>query len=272
VSIQPSKYKVLTKQVYNHLVDEHGDSDMNLKFIIHHIKNDELLSLLLKNISRIDKVEVAFMVYYFSLTNDIESSFSKVRGNLIKLGMYQYSNLGTRMENCHECGGSGNDYCSECDGSGNEYCDNCDGNGEVECRNCDGSGEVDGEDCSDCGGSGNVDCNVCDGDGKLECSSCEGFGSVSCDYCDGDGEYESNDDYYTEEDIEFFGLNRELTKLPEDRFLDDDQVDLIFKSEPKLVEFTETDDRVPSWQPGQKYNGDDEGDPLTVIDDIYEID
>lgn len=272
MSIQPSKYKVLTKQVYNHLVDEHGDSDMNLKFIIHHIKNDELLSLLLKNISRIDKVEVAFMVYYFSLTNDIESSFSKVRGNLIKLGMYQYSNLGTRMENCHECGGSGNDYCSECDGSGNEYCDNCDGNGEVECRNCDGSGEVDGEDCSDCGGSGNVDCNVCDGDGKLECSSCEGFGSVSCDYCDGDGEYESNDDYYTEEDIEFFGLNRELAKLPEDKFLDDDQVDLIFKSEPKLVEFNETDDKVPSWQPGQKYNGDDEGDPLTVIDDIYEID
>jgi len=272
VSIQPSKYKVLTKQVYNHLVDEHGDSDMNLKFIIHHIKNDELLSLLLKNISRIDKVEVAFMVYYFSLTNDIESSFSKVRGNLIKLGMYQYSNLGTRMENCHECGGSGNDYCSECDGSGNEYCDNCDGNGEVECRNCDGSGESDGEDCSDCGGSGNVDCNVCDGDGKLECSSCEGFGSVSCDYCDGDGEYESNDDYYTEEDIEFFGLNRELAKLPEDKFLDDDQVDLIFKSEPKLVEFNETDDKVPSWLPGQKYSGDDEGDPLTVIDNIYEID
>ena len=43
MSLQPSKYKVFTKQVYNHLIDEYGDDNMNLKYIVQHIQNDELL-------------------------------------------------------------------------------------------------------------------------------------------------------------------------------------------------------------------------------------
>lgn len=271
MSLQPSKYKSLAKQVYNHLSNEYGNSDMNLKFIMHHIKNDELLTLLLQNANRIGKIKIAFLVYFYSLTKDIDISYSKVDGKIINIGMYRYSDLGTRMDSCDECGGSGNDYCSECDGSGTEYCDNCDGNGEVECRNCDGSGEVDGEDCSDCGGSGNVECNVCDGDGKLECSSCEGYGSVSCDYCDGDGEYESNDDYYTEEEIDYFGLNGKLSDLPEDTFLNDNQIDYIFDSKPYYAEHTTIDDKVESSIPGKQFKGDAEGDTLLVINNFYEI-
>lgn len=167
MSLQPSKYKVFTKQVYNHLVDEYGDDNMNVGFIMNHINNDELLRLLLKNVKRIEKVEIAFMVYFFSETNDIESSFSKVRGNLINIGMYHYRDLGTRMETCHECDGSGSEYCSNCDGRGDVYCDRCSGNGTEQCENCDGSGEVDDEPCSVCQGNGDVECSECDGDGEF---------------------------------------------------------------------------------------------------------
>ena len=118
MSLQPSKYKVFTKQVHNHLIDEYGDDNMNVGVIMNHINNDELLKLLLKNVKRIQKVEIAFMVYFFSQTNDLESSFSKVRGNLINIGMYQYKDLGYRDITCHECQGSGTEYCSTCDGSG----------------------------------------------------------------------------------------------------------------------------------------------------------
>lgn len=272
MSLQPSKYKVFTKQVYNHLIDEYGDDNMNVGVIMNHINNDELLRLLLKNVKRIQKVEIAFMVYFFSQTNDLESSFSKVRGNLINIGMYHYKDLGTRMETCHECDGSGNDYCSNCDGSGEVNCDRCDGNGTEECGNCDGSGEVDDEPCSVCQGNGDVECSECDGDGQFDCGRCDGYGSTNCDYCDGDGEYESSDDYYTVDEIDFFGLNPELKSLPEDTFLDDDQVNMIYHSEPILLDINEIEDKVPSWEPGQKYSGDSEGDPLNVINNIYEID
>jgi hypothetical protein len=153
MSLQPSKYKVFTKQVYNHLIDEYGDDNMNVGVIMNHINNDELLRLLLKNVKRTQKVEIAFMVYFFSQTNDLESSFSKVRGNLINIGMYHYRDLGYRDITCHECDGSGTEYCGECYGNGEVECNNCDGNGTEECRNCDGSGEVDGEACSDCQGN-----------------------------------------------------------------------------------------------------------------------
>ena len=209
MSLQPSKYKVLTKQVYNHLIDEYGDHDMNVGIIVKHINDDELLKLLLKNVRRIEKVEIAFMVYFFSQTKDIESSFSKVRGNLINIGMYHYRDLGTRMESCHECEGSGTEYCGDCYGSGHIECNNCDGNGSTACDDCDGSGEVDGESCSSCQGSGGFDCGICDGSGRMDCDRCD-YGSVDCDYCDSNGEYESNDDYYTEDEIDFFGLNPEL--------------------------------------------------------------
>ena len=272
MSLQPSKYKVFTKQVHNHLIDEYGDDNMNVGVIMNHINNDELLKLLLKNVKRIQKVEIAFMVYFFSQTNDLESSFSKVRGNLINIGMYQYKDLGYRDITCHECQGSGSEYCSTCDGSGDVDCNNCEGHGSIACDNCDGSGEVDGESCSSCQGSGGFDCGICDGSGREDCNSCGGYGSVDCDYCDGVGEYESSDAYYTEEEIDYFGLDPELKSLPEDTFLDDNQVNMIFHSEPMLVDFNEIDDKVPSWEPGQKYNGNSEGDPLNVINNIYEID
>lgn len=272
MSLQPSKYKVFTKQVYNHLIDEYGDDNMNVGVIMNHINNDELLRLLLKNVKRIEKVEIAFMVYFFSQTNDIESSFSKVRGNLINIGMYHYRDLGTRDETCHECDGSGTEYCTRCDGRGDEDCDRCDGNGTEECRNCDGSGEVDGEPCSDCQGNGDVECSYCNGNGEFNCHRCDGYGSVDCDYCDGDGNYESSEDYYTEDEIDFFGLNPELKSLPEDTFLNDDQVNMIYHSEPILLDINEIDDKIEVDQLCRNYEGDCEGDPLNVISNIYEID
>lgn len=272
MSLQPSKYKVFTKQVYNHLVDEYGDDNMNVEFIMTHINHDDLLSLLLKNVKRIEKVEIAFMVYFFSKTNDIESSFSKVRGNLINIGMYQYRDLGTRMESCHGCDGSGNEYCSTCDGSGDVNCDRCDGNGTEECGNCDGSGEVDDEPCSVCQGNGEIECTECDGDGQFDCRECDGYGSVNCDYCDGDGEYESSDEYYTEAEIDYFSLNSELKSLPEDTFLNDSQINMIFHSEPMLLEINEIDNKVEVDQVCRNYEGECEGDPLNVINNIYEID
>lgn len=272
MSLQPSKYKVFTKQVYNHLVDEYGDDNMNVGFIMNHINNDELLRLLLKNVKRIEKVEIAFMVYFFSETNDIESSFSKVRGNLINIGMYHYRDLGTRMETCHECDGSGSEYCSNCDGRGDVYCDRCSGNGTEQCENCDGSGEVDDEPCSVCQGNGDVECSECDGDGEFSCHRCDGYGSTNCDYCDGDGEYESSEEYYTEDEIDFFGLDPELKSLPEDTFLNDSQVNMIYHSEPMLLEINEIDNKVEVDQVCRNYEGECEGDPLNVINNIYEID
>lgn len=272
MSLQPSKYKVFTKQVYNHLIDEYGDHDMSVGSIMNHINNDDLLRLLLKNVSRIERVEIAFMVYFFSQTKDIESSFSKVRGNLINIGMYHYRDLGSRDETCHECDGSGIEYCSDCYGSGEIECNNCEGNGSTACDDCDGSGEVDGESCSSCQGSGSFDCGICDGSGRMECDTCGGYGSTDCDYCDGNGNYESSEDYYTEDEIDFFGLNPELKSLPEGTFLNDSQVNMIYHSEPILLEVNEIDDKVPSWKPGQEYDGDSEGDPLNVINNIYEID
>ena len=272
MSLQPSKYKVFTKQVYNHLIDEYGDDNMNVGVIMNHINNDELLRLLLKNVKRTQKVEIAFMVYFFSQTNDLESSFSKVRGNLINIGMYHYRDLGYRDITCHECDGSGTEYCGECYGNGEVECNNCEGNGSTACDNCDGSGEVDDEPCSSCQGSGGFDCGICDGSGRETCNNCGGYGSADCYSCDGTGEYESSDEYYTEDEIDFFGLNPELKSLPEDTFLDDNQVNMIYHSEPILLEINEIDDKVQSWEPGQKYSGDSEGDPLNVINNIYEID
>lgn len=272
MSLQPSKYKVFTKQVYNHLVDEHGDHDMNVGQIMSHINNDELLKLLLKNVRRIEKVEIAFMVYFFSQTKDIESSFSKVRGNLINIGMYHYRDLGYRDISCHECDGSGIEYCSECYGSGEIECNNCEGNGSTACDECDGSGEVDGEPCSSCQGSGGFECGFCDGSGRENCDRCDGYGSVNCDYCDGDGEYESSDEYYTEDEIDFFGLDPELKSLPEGIFLNDDQVNMIYHSEPSLLDINEIDNKIEVDQLCRTYEGDCEGDPLNVINNIYEID
>lgn len=272
MSLQPSKYKVFTKQVYNHLIDEHGDDNMNVGVIMNHINNDELLRLLLKNVKRIQKVEISFMVHFFSQTNDLESSFSKVRGNLINIGMYQYKDLGYRDITCHECEGSGNEYCSECDGSGDVECNNCEGEGSTGCDNCDGSGEVDDEPCSSCQGSGGFECGFCDGSGRETCNNCGGYGSADCDYCNGVGEYESSDVYYTEEEIDFFGLDPELKSLPEDTFLDDNQVNMIFHSEPMLVDFNVIDDKIEVDQLCRNYEGDCEGDPLNVINNIYEID
>ncbi len=271
MSLQPSKYKVLTKQVYNHLIDEHGYQDMTIKYIMNEIRTDELLTLLLKKVSRIEKVEIAFMVYFFSETKDLESSFSRVRGNLINIGMYHYSNLGTRMESCHNCYGEKTQYCYECDGRGDVDCGRCDGNGTEECRNCDGTGEVDGEPCSDCQGNGEIGCSWCDGEGESQCRNCDGYGSVDCDYCDGNGEYESNEEYYTEEEIDYFGLNRNLTRLPEDTILDENQVDMIFKSKPHFADFNVVDDTFPSWKIYRKYEGNVEGSSSTVINNIYEI-
>jgi len=54
--------------------------------------------------------------------------------------------------------------------------------------------------------------------------------------------------------------------------LDDDQVNMIYHSEPILLEINEIYDKVPSWEPGKKYSGYSEGDPLNVINNIYEID
>ena len=272
MSLQPSKYKVFTKQVYNHLVDEHGDNDMNVQQIMSHINSDELLKLLLKNVRRIEKVEIAFMVYFFSQTKDIESSFYKVRGNLINIGMYHYRDLGYRDISCHECDGSGTEYCSTCDGSGDIECNNCDGNGSTACDDCDGSGEVDNEPCSSCQGSGGFECGFCDGSGRENCDRCDGYGSVNCDYCDGDGEYESSDEYYTEDEIDFFGLNPELKSLPEGIFLNDDQVNMIYHSEPSLLDINEIDNKIEVDQLCRTYEGDCEGDPLNVINNIYEID
>jgi hypothetical protein len=272
MSLQPSKYKVFTKQVYNHLIDEYGDDNMNIGIIMKYINADELLKLLLKNVSRITKVEIAFMVYFFSQTEDIESSFSKVRGKLINIGMYHYRDLGTRYETCHQCDGSGSEYCSECDGSGDVQCNQCDGNGTEECRNCDGSGEVDGEPCSDCQGNGEIQCSKCDGEKTFECRSCGGYGQVDCDYCGGGGNYESSDEYYTEDEIDYFGLNPKLKSLPKDEILTNDLLNIIFHSEPKLVDYNEIDDKIDSNAPCQEYYGDCERDPLTVIYNIYEID
>ena len=271
MSLQPSKYKSLAKQVYNHLSNEYGDSDMNLKFIMHHIKNDELLTLLLQKANRIGKIKIAFLVYFYSLTKDIDISYSKVDGKIINLAMYQYSDLGTRMESCHECDGSGSEACDDCYGRGDVECSWCDGNGTEECKNCDGSGEIDGETCGECSGSGDAECGRCDGEGREECNNCEGYGSVQCDYCDGDGEYESNDDYYTEEEIDYFGLNGKLSDLPENTFLNDNQINYIFDSKPYYAEHTTIDDKVESSIPGKQFNGDAEGDPLLVINNFYEI-
>ena len=272
MSLQPSKYKSLAKQVYNHLSNEYDNSDMNLKFIMHHIKNDELLILLLQKANRIGKIKIAFLAYFYSLTKDIDISYSKVDGKIISLGMYQYSNLGTRMESCHECDGSGTEYCSDCYGSGEIECNNCEGNGSTACDDCDGSGEVDGESCSSCQGSGGFDCGICDGSGRVECDTCGGYGSTDCDYCNGNGEYESNDEYYTEDEIDYFGLNPELKSLPEDTFLNNGQVNMIYHSEPILLEINEIDDKIEVDQLCQNYEGDCEGDPLNVINNIYEID
>ena len=271
MSLKSSKYKSLAKQVYNHLLSDNDGNDMNLKFIMHNIQNDELLQLLLQNANRIGKVKIAFLVYFYSLTKDIDISYSKVDGKIINLGMYQYSDLGSRMESCHECDGSGTEYCSECDGIGDVDCRNCDGEGSTSCDECDGSGEVNDEPCSNCHGSGSFECGICDGSGRVECDSCNGYGSVDCDYCDGNGEYESNDEYYRESEIDYFGLNPSLKSLPEDTFLDDDQVNMIFSSKPNYTEINEINDKVPSWEPVQEYDGDSEGDPLTVISNIYEI-
>jgi len=272
MSLQPSKYKVFTKQVYNHLIDEYGDDNMNVEVIMNHINNDELLKLLLKNVKRIQKVEIAFMVYFFSKTNDIESSFSKVRGNLINIGMYQYRDLGYRDITCYECDGSGTEYCSNCDGRGEVNCDRCDGNGTEECENCDGSGEVDDEPCSVCQGNGDVECSECDGNAQFDCNNCGGYGSIDCYSCDGSGEYESSDEYYTEAEIDYFSLNSELKSLPEDTFLNNSQINMIFHSEPSLLDINDIDDRVEVDQVCRNYEGECEGDPLVVINNIYEID
>lgn len=272
MSLQPSKYKVFTKQVYNHLIDEYGDDNMNVGVIMKHINSDELLRLLLKNVKRTQKVEISFMVYFFSQTKDLESSFSKVRGNLINIGMYHYRDLGTRMETCHECDGSGTEYCGECSGNGEVECNNCDGNGSTDCDNCDGSGEVDDEPCSSCQGSGSFECDFCNGSGRDTCNNCGGDGQHDCDYCNGVGEYESSDEYYTQDEIDFFGLNPELKSLPEDTFLNDSQVNMIYHSEPIILDFNELDDKVESDQLCRNYEGDCEGDPLNMIYNIYEID
>ena len=270
MSLQPSKYKILTKQVYNHLVDEHDDSDMSVNLIMHHINSDELLQLLLKKLTRSEKVKIGFMVYFFSSTKDLDSSFSKVDGNLVYLEIFQYSDLGPRDEECHECHGSGSEHCSDCDGSGNVECYNCGGSGEDECDECGGSGEDDeGDPCNGCHGGGKVNCNVCDSDGEIECRECGGYGSVECSYCDGSGFYESNDEYWDESEINYYSLNRDLANLPEETFLTEEQINSIFSSKPNYTQVTKVNEKIESDLPLTKYDGDSEGDTLVVINEIY---
>lgn len=61
----------------------------------------------------------------------------------------------SRLQNCSDCGGSGNDSveCSSCGGTGNAGSFMPDSNQYAPCNSCDGSGLLDTA-CGSCGGSG----------------------------------------------------------------------------------------------------------------------
>lgn len=101
-----------------------------------------------------------------------------------------------------------------------EQCSNCGGSGEVDCDVCNGSGS---SDCRHCGGSGEDDneedgmCSECDGTGQVDCDECGGAGSQKCDDCDGAGEYDTDNlvpdtRHWNRLDSEWYDINEEVKK------------------------------------------------------------
>jgi hypothetical protein len=94
--------------------------------------------------------------------------------NIIK--KFNGRELTTLMEECPDCGGSGEYECYECGGDGHKQCDECNGEGEI---------EIDKDEYETC--------PSCDGDGSHECDDCKGNGYSECEACRGDGETESRE-------------------------------------------------------------------------------
>lgn len=148
MSLQPSKYKVLTKQVYNHIKDESGKDEFEINYVYNFISTDELLGLLLKNLTAKEKFEVSFMVSLYSKNDDLDFSVSEVMNNLILIYLISYEDLSYRNERCEECD-DGYVNCHMCDGDGEietydgdyETCGNC-FDGLLYCDECDGTGEI----------------------------------------------------------------------------------------------------------------------------------
>lgn len=102
--------------------------------------------------------------------------------------------LDNEIEECSNCGGSGEVECSECGGDG-----------EIECSNCGGTGEdVNGETCEECGGSGQVDCDECNTRGIYKCDDCGGGGEYDT------GRMVPDTNFWSKLDTQWYEINESV--------------------------------------------------------------
>ena len=192
------KLKIVVKKLYpNFRVDV--DTPQEFYRIIQQIfnKHKDYFS---KFFTPYDLIKIALYMYSLKIHGSFDWA-DRTMENLVFIVAFD-TEKEPSVEECPDCGGSGNAECDYCDGSGRNECSECDGSGNAECSFCDGDGEIDGERCDDCDGTGKVSCDNCEGDGYVYCNGCGGDGSINCGECDGSGEIESDTNFnYTTYEI-----------------------------------------------------------------------
>ena len=267
MKITENKLKVFTKQIYNHIIDEYGQQRFATPQEVYNTivnYNDEILKLLTSRMDPDTKRAISFMVYLFSENKNLDEIVKYVLDNYTYMDVIHYDNFETKLIECSECRGDGNETCDKCDGSGQEYCDVCDGTGLINCDYCDGSGEIDGDTCDNCIGSGEIDCYNCDGNGNVPCNDCNGEGDLNCAYCDGNGEVESDNKYFDKYVGIITSISPDVRNLPTDTILTDDQADTLLDS--KMIGRLDLEDsQVDEYDP-MAFKGDGSGTDMWVIE------
>jgi hypothetical protein len=133
MALDQKKYKIFTKQIYNHIIDDQGENYLFNPSKIHkEITDDEFLQILTQRVTNTDKIRLSFMVYLYDLEGDVDQSVNDVLNQFTIIESMIFSELGSGYFTCPECQGNGAFDCNECDTNGESTCDLCDGSGEDE--------------------------------------------------------------------------------------------------------------------------------------------
>ena len=245
MALDQKKYKIFTKQIYNHIIDDQGENYLFNPSKIHkEITDDEFLQILTQRVTNTDKIRLSFMVYLYDLEGGIDQSVNDVLNQFTLIESMIFSELGSRYFTCPECQGNGAFDCNECDTNGESTCDLCDGSGEDE------TGDP---------------CYGCNGDGGVTCGNCSGSGLENCNECGGSGEVESEDSFWEKKLLITYTLNDELRNLKLGTSLSSEESDEI-ESPPSINQIKILDSDVPYNDPFQEYDIDEKNpDSIWVV-------
>ena len=158
--------EVLKNWVQIHLRELKTGKSPHVSFIMNRIITHPTSYGLLKDLSVVEIIKLAYVVFFMFEGDDYDTAKSK-SDQIQIIEVVEIGDIKSKMIECDECYGDGTVECQTCDGEGQEECQTCDGEGQEECYDCNGTGKVT---CSECDGNVDTYCEYCNGDGEIEAS------------------------------------------------------------------------------------------------------